>query len=133
MIGKTIKADRLMQAMAQHEGWMSVAADPQQRGSRAYRHHNPGNLRASPFAEGIVENFAVFRNDIVGWQAFHWDLLQKARGNTSTGLNGQSTLRDLLFKWAPPSDNNDTEAYVRAVEKSSGLTASTTLKEIFDL
>lgn len=133
MFGKTIEVDRLMMAMAEHEGWSHETEDTAIGGTRSYRNHNPGNLRASPFASKIVDNFAVFRNDMVGWQAFHWDLLQKARGNTSTGLNGQSTIRDLIYKWAPPTDNNDTEAYINAVEKSSGLKASTTLAQLFDI
>lgn len=133
MFGKTIEVDRLMMAMAQHEGWLLPDEEKNQKGSRSYRNHNPGNLRASPFASKIEDNFAVFRNDMVGWQAFHWDLMQKARGNTSTGLNGQSTIRDLIYKWAPPSDDNDTEAYIKAVVASSGLPASTTLAQLFDI
>jgi len=63
--------------------------------------------------------------------AFHWDLMQKAHGNTVTGLNGKSTLRELIYKWAPPNDNNDTEKYLQYVILKSELNANTTLNEIF--
>lgn len=131
MIGMSSKIDRLIAAMVEHEGWAPPPAGPNQTGSRSYRHHNPGNLRASPFASAVVEGFAVFRSDDVGYMAMHWDILQKSRGNTSTGLNGNSTIRELLYKWAPPSDGNDAEAYVQSVVAKSGLPESTTLSELF--
>ncbi len=126
------KVDALMMAIAHHEGWHPPADGDTSGGSRAYRNHNPGNLRSSPYAHSTVDGFAVFRNDFVGFMALHWDLLQKSRGNTVTGLTGQSTIRDLIYVWAPPSDNNDTEAYIASVERSMGVPASTTLAEIFD-
>jgi hypothetical protein len=133
MIGANRKIDALMEAIAEHEGWNPPDADSTSGGSRAYRNHNPGNLRSSPYAHSVVDGFAVFRNDFVGFMALHWDLMQKAKGNTVTGLNGQSSIRDLIYKWAPPSDNNDTEAYVRSVEKYMGVPASTTLAEVFEM
>jgi len=133
MFATTRKADSLIQAITDHEGWYPPCADNGYVGSRSYRHHNQGNLRASPFAYAVVDNFAVFRSDHVGYMALHWDLLQKAKGNTVTGLTGDSTVRQLLFIWAPPSDNNDSEAYVRSVYKKTGFTDKTTLKEVFDL
>lgn len=127
----TAKAEALMLAMSEHEGWSPPANGQPKGGSRSYRNHNPGNLRKSPFASGEQEGFAYFRNDFVGFMAFHWDLLQKAHGNTSTGLGPDSTLRDLIFTWAPPTDGNDSEAYLKKVCARTGLEESTTLKEIF--
>jgi hypothetical protein len=133
MLAANPKIERLMLAMAEHEGWEPLTATEAGYGSRAYRHHNPGNLRASPFASAVVDNFAVFRNDMVGWMAFHWDLMQKARGQTRTKLGPNSTLRELIFTWAPPSDSNDSEAYLQSVVKKSGLSEDTTLGEIFSM
>lgn len=133
MIGKTTKVDLLMLAIAEHEGWFSIASGAHPAGSRAYRHHNPGNLRASPFADRVVEGFAVFRNDFVGFNALQWDLMQKARGQTSTGLNGKSTIRDLIKVWAPAEDNNNVEEYIEAVVKITGMKEETTLEEIFEI
>ena len=133
MIAANPKIERLMLAMAEHEGWEPPTATGAEYGSRAYRHHNPGNLRASPFASTVVDDFAVFRNDMVGWMAFHWDLMQKARGQTVTKLGPKSTLRELIFTWAPPSDNNNSEAYLQSVVKKSGLSENITLGEIFSM
>lgn len=133
MLGLNRKVDGLMRAIAQHEGWLTPGEQGHENGSVAYRNHNPGNLRKSPFAAGERNGFAFFRNDFVGWNALQWDLMQKARGNTSTGLTGSSTLRQLITVFAPPSDNNDTEAYIAAVVKETGLPETTTLAEIFGL
>lgn len=131
MIAANPKIEALMLAIASHEGWEPPASGDTSGGSRAYRNHNPGNLRASPFAWSTVDGFAVFRSDFVGFMALHWDLMQKARGNTVTGLDERSSIRQLIYVWAPPSDNNDTEAYVRSVVEKMGVSASTTLGEIF--
>jgi len=66
----------------------------------------------------------------MGWFAFQWDIIQKAKGNTSTGLGPNSTLRDLIYKWAPPSDKNNTEAYLKNVIKMTGFPETLTLKEL---
>lgn len=130
MHSNNFKMDRLLLAMAEHEGWYSVGSSQSPSGSRAYRNHNPGNLRNSPFADRLADGYAIFGSDAMGWFAFWWDIAQKAKGNTSTGLGPASTLRDLIFKWAPPSDNNKTELYLQDVIKKSGLPETLTLKEL---
>lgn len=122
------KIERLMYAMAEFEGWKDVISDPAGMGSRSYRHNNPGNLRSSPFEIGNKGNFAVFNTTADGFAALKWDLVQKCKGKTVTGLNGQSTLRDLIYKWAPPSDKNTPELYLNAVIKMTGFTADTKLE-----
>lgn len=131
MIGANPKIEKLMLAIAEHEGWEEPGPEGPQSGSIAYRHHNPGNLRASPFAKGVKDGYAYFRSDMIGFMALHWDLMQKARGNTVTKLGPDSTLRDLIFVYAPPSDNNDSEAYLKQVVRRTGLPETITLKEIF--
>lgn len=130
MIGLSRKMDRLVIAISTHEGWSPVGSAEAKNGSRAYRNHNPGNLRASPFAYKIEDGYAVFRNDIIGLIALQWDIMQKAKGQTVTGLTGKSTIEQLMHKYAPSSDNNDTEAYIAYVEKASGLPRSTRLEEL---
>lgn len=132
MIAANPKIEKLMLAMAEHEGWHTPGPNTPEGGSRSYRNHNPGNLRASPFADKIVDGFAVFRNDFVGFMALHWDLMQKARGQTVTGLDGKSTLRQLIYVWAPPSDNNNTEAYLKNIVQKTGFNENITLAEIFN-
>ena len=120
-----------MLAMAEFEGWHPPNKSITPGGSRSYRNHNPGNLRSSPFESGRRGGFSFFRNDFVGWMAFHWDLMQKARGNTVTGLNRKSTIEQLIKVWAPASDGNDPRRYIDFVEKRSGLKRTTTLGQIF--
>ena len=51
----------------------------------------------------------------MGWLALWYDLYKKCRGETITGLNGNSTLLELFAKYAPASDRNDPGAYARKV------------------
>jgi len=65
-----------------------------------------------------------------GFAAARWDIMQKARGNTSTGLNGESTLAEMLAVWAPISDGNDVGRYVENVCYMSGLEPTMKLKDL---
>lgn len=132
MITPQTKVGYLMLAMAEFEGWYQPGHPVHHNGSRAYRNHNPGNLRSSPFQYASIDNFAVFKNDYIGWMAFYWDIMQKSKGQTRTGLGPNSTLRDFIFTWAPPSDNNHTENYLAFVLEKTGFPESLTLKELFD-
>ena len=122
--------ERLTLAMAEFEGWSTLVENKNGTGSVSWRNNNPGNLRASPFSDEEKNGFVVFKTEADGWAAFRWDIMQKARGKTSTGLNGQSTLRDLIFIWAPASDNNYPENYLKAVVQMTGIDEKTTLAEI---
>lgn len=133
MIAANRQIEYLLLAIRDHEGWYCPGHTKYPNGSVAYRNHNPGNLRSSPFQRGQREGFAYFESDLVGFMALHWDIMQKARGNTVTGLNKNSTLRDLIFTYAPPSDNNNSEQYLQQVVKKTGFKETTTLGEIFEL
>ena len=126
----SLKLERLTLAIAEQEGWKTQLDNTENLGSKSYRFHNPGNLRKSPFAVGIIDGFAVFKTDQDGFAALRWDIRQKAIGNTVTGLNGDSTLANLIYIWAPKSDGNDPEAYLKSVEKNSGLDRNTKLRDI---
>lgn len=131
MISLNPDAERLMLAMAEFEGWEGPSEDNSKKGSLTYRHHNPGALRSSPFESDNVDGFSVFSNDSLGWLAFHWDLMQKAKGNTVTDLGPDSTVADLIYAWAPPKDNNDTVRYINFVIEKSGLKQNRKLKTLF--
>ena len=123
--------DRLISAITEHEGWYALGSSLSPSGSRSYRHHNPGNLRSSPFQCGEADGYAIFKYDEIGRLALHFDILKKAAGQTSTKLGPDSTLRDLIFTYAPASDNNDSEAYLRDVVQKTGVPETLTLKELF--
>lgn len=118
-------------AIAEHEGWkpMGGGGSNGSQPSVAYRNHNPGNMRSSVFEIGKRDGFSVFLNDQVGFAALVYDIWCKANGKTVTKLNGASTIRDLIYVWAPPHENN-TENYVKFVEQRTGLRSDTTLGKL---
>lgn len=124
------KIERLAYAIMEIEGWLTPFETKTQGGSRSYRNHNPGNLRGSPFASGILDNYAVFKTDTDGMEALKWDLRQKAKGNTTSGLHGDSSLADLVRVWAPASDNNAPESYLKQLCTKTGFAPSMKLKEL---
>lgn len=129
MVGK--KLLDVARVMAEHEGWVydNLKTGQANEESLAFRQNNPGNLRSSPFAIGQKNGFAYFYSEEIGKFAQIWDLHQKCTGNTVTGLNGESTLADLIKVYAPPSEN-DTENYIKVVEARTGIPRTTKLKEL---
>jgi len=121
---------KLARAISEHEGWSpeNITRNVPPRPSVSYRNHNSGNLRASPFALGTRDGFAYFVDDNTGFFALVWDIWKKCRGETSTGLTGESSLADLISKYAPPSEN-DTQAYIKAVWLATGIDTTKPLKE----
>jgi hypothetical protein len=122
---------KLANAMAEFEGWNypGLPGPQKENGSPSWRNHNPGNLRSSPFAIGTKDNFAVFINDDVGFQALVWDLWKKCRGETSTGLTPNSTIYDLIKVYAPPKEN-DVLKYALLIEKRTDLKMTTKLGDL---
>lgn len=86
-------------------------------GSRAWRNNNPGNLRYGKFAEnnGAIGKdsggFAIFPSREAG-EAAQINLIKK---NYS-----KLTLRQMIYKYAPPSEN-DTENYLAQVVMRTGI------------
>lgn len=110
--------DKLVSAVAHMEGAAVAGSIPQVR-------HNPGNLRyahqanatrpdGSTLGNLAVEPIAEFRSTEAGICALYRDLLAKI-------AQGQ-TLRQLIYVYAPPSDGNDTAAYLANVLTWTGIT-----------
>lgn len=127
----TQKLINLSQAMSEYEGWspisnqLSLGKGP----SVAYRNHNPGNLRYSIFQLGVRDGFAVFFNDATGFFAMQYDIMNKALGKTSTGLNGNSTIRELIAKWSAGTPES-VEKYTAFVCSRTGLTPETKIEKL---
>lgn len=87
--------------------------------SRGLRNNNPLNIRisSSPYKgkiEGSDKAFETFESMPYGYRAAFVIL--------GTYLsNGFNTIEKIVSRWAPPEDNNDTAAYITAVEKQSGV------------
>ena len=94
--------------------------------SRGIENCNPGNIRHSKvFYQGEVQpsrdsSFKQFRSMAWGYRAM-FILLDTYRKRY--GLN---TIRGMISRYAPPSENN-TEAYIARVEKSSKIGRHTPL------
>ncbi|HHT1685093.1 TPA: hypothetical protein ACTYOT_003268 [Raoultella ornithinolytica] len=91
-------------------------------GSRGVRNNNPGNLEASssnPWVgqTGSDGRFAKFETPEHGIRALGRNLISYQR-------QGIDTVGEIINRWAPPSDNNDTTAYIRAVCAQLGVTAN---------
>lgn len=86
---------------------------------RGMRNNNPGNIRvgSSPWqgkiptsqnTDGAFEQFTTYA---YGIRAMIKNLL---------GYN-LNTIRDIIYRWAPPGDNNNTEQYIDFVALKTGL------------
>jgi len=107
---------RIAEVMARHEGFYLTDYN-----SLAKRNNNPGNLRMAgayrnPPFYGVPgeRNFIRFPTVELGWKAlcYQIELDMVTRGKT---------LKEFITKFAPPEDNNDTEAYIAAVSLYTGI------------
>lgn len=117
---KRILLIRLAEAMAHFEGWNMPK-------SLCRRNHNPLNLRYSKYATITKNGFAFFLTDEIGWKAGLWDLCMKCQGKTRTGLKPRSTIKNLIYVWAPPSENVS-DNYVSYVCERLGIEKTYRLK-----
>lgn len=103
------------------------------KNSRSWRNRNPLNLRSSPLADGNDRpdgsGLASFNDYFTGLAAALRDLWGKCVGYSSTGLDRESTVREMLAVWAPPNEN-DTEVYVHAVCERAGFSPALKLREL---
>lgn len=89
--------------------------------ARGIRNNNPGNLefsKTNPWVgqTGDDGRFAKFETPEHGIRALGRNLLSYQR-------QGIDTVSDIITRWAPPSDNNNTDAYIQAVCAQLGVTA----------
>lgn len=87
---------------------------------RAQRNNNPGNLRASGDQwQGMTgvddQGFVQFDTPEAGIRAADINLQNQQK------LHGINTIEGLVTKYAPPTDGNDTAAYIRTVAKRTGF------------
>ncbi|WP_418458115.1 hypothetical protein ACNSOB_06800 [Citrobacter braakii] len=89
-------------------------------GARGIRNNNPGNLefsKSNPWSgqTGDDGRFAKFETPEHGIRALGRNLLSYQR-------QGIDTVNDIIKRWAPPDDNNNTSAYIEAVCAQLGVT-----------
>lgn len=88
--------------------------------TRGIRNNNPANIRVGCHWKGLVENpkdkeFCQFNLMIWGVRALIVTL------RTYVVKYKLHTIRDIITRWAPPSDGNDTERYIKFVEDAIKL------------
>lgn len=95
---------------------------------RGYRNNNPLNIRKSAanawkgkIVPGTDSAFEQFISMPYGYRAALY-LIRKYIGQ------GNNTIRKIVTKWAPPSENN-TSSYVSNVSRRSGIGADTVLSK----
>lgn len=88
---------------------------------RSVRNNNPGNIERNQTAwqgmsddQSSDERFIVFDTPEMGVRAMARTL------NTYNKRYGLNTIRDIIYRWAPPNEN-DTENYIRVVSERSGV------------
>ncbi|MCF8428390.1 MAG: structural protein [Bacteroidia bacterium] len=96
---------------------------------RGIRNNNPGNLRIS--TETWIGKIDRSKNTDKSFEQFielRWGIRAMMR-NIITAINTKKldTIRKLITKYAPPEDNNDTEAYISAVVRKVGISDRTVL------
>lgn len=100
---------RMRTALA--SGAPTSAASVQSSAPLGERNNNPGNLR-SWGSSATAGGFARFTSPVEGLSA-------EAGNLQKYGSRGWNTLQSIISHWAPSSEN-DTAAYIKAMEKSTG-------------
>lgn len=96
---------------------------------RGIRNNNPGNLRPSSDTwkgqsgvdNGINGPYLIFESAEYGIRALYKNLM------TYRNKYNLITITGIINRWAPPSDKNDTPAYIAAVAKEIKKSATATL------
>lgn len=103
--------------------------------TRGVRNCNPGNIRWKdawiglvPMAQRTDKSFCQFTDPKWGIRALGIVLLnyRKAKGIPGVGNNKIDTIKEVIYRWAPPVEN-DTDSYVNAVAKHCGVTPEATI------
>ena len=96
-------------------------------GSRSWRNNNTGNIIDGPFADshgaiGDDTKMAIFPDESVGRAA----VIALITGSKYKNLS----IHDAMYRYAPPSDGNNTDAYIAAIVKVVGKPATTIIADL---
>ncbi len=111
------------------------ASKPPREGqpNRPQRNNNPLNLQKGTGQTGNDGRFAIFPDAETGFQAAIADLTGKMTGQTQTGLNGNSTLTQLINTWSDPTESPDKNAnYIANVAQALGVTPNIQIGTLLD-
>ena len=96
-------------------------------GSRTWRNMNPGAIRPGKICDqygacGSAGGFAVFPSEEHGMNAL--------RGLLKSDKYANLTIAAAVYKYAPPSDHNNTKSYQQKLSKMTGLNLSKKLYQL---
>lgn len=110
----------LLWLLSKTEKGQTIMQDTFQKVARGIRNHNPGNIR---HARGTIwQGAAAEQNDpaFVSFIDPKWGIRAMAKILKSYASRGIVTIRGIASTWAP-SNENDTEAYIKALSKFVGI------------
>lgn len=86
---------------------------------RGIRNNNPGNIRLSSTKwQGMAD--AQTDGAFIQFVSPEYGIRAMARILNNYAASGYRTIRQVITRWAPPSEN-DTESYIRAVSSAVGV------------
>lgn len=99
------------------------------QGSRTWRNMNPGALRPGKITRqmgacGAAGGFAVFPSEEQGMKAL--------KALLRTDSYARLTIGAAIYKYAPPSDHNNTVSYQRKLSRMTGLSLSRKVGQLSD-
>lgn len=62
-----------------------------------YRQRNPGGLKAYTERHPSVDGYRIFKHHIDGYRALMYDLEEKCKGASYSGLKAESPLKELAY------------------------------------
>jgi hypothetical protein len=93
---------------------------------RGFRNNNPGNIRKGIRWQGL--SLAQTDPDFCVFVSPQWGLRAIAKILLSYESEGINTIEAAIKRWAPPSDNNPTDAYVETVCNQCSVEATQPIK-----
>jgi hypothetical protein len=111
----------LARLMSKEEGWNILGSVPQ-------RQNNPGDLRHAPgetHPAGAPDSVGSFATEEEGWAA----LERQLEIDAGRGL----TLEEMINEYAPPSDNNNTPAYLAFICQGGNWAPSTLVSQALEV
>jgi hypothetical protein len=127
---------KLAQLIAREEGFF-------RSGTLPARNHNPGDLRHSPHSQhpGAPNAIGVIDSDADGWADLERQLVIDSHKLVSIDPVTQAavpahymTLRDAIYSWAPPSENDSAKYLADIIDGFGGVVdAGTELSRVLEI
>lgn len=92
------------------------------------KRNNPGNIRKSGSFKWVGEQPGLKPGSYVIFDTLENGYRAELKLIQNYVKNGFNTISKILYRWAPPSDNNPTDGYIKFVSDNSGIGKDDVLK-----